>query len=272
MKNKCIVHLTFVNCAQNKNIVEISSWNCILPELEQATWGNSTVYSDKYGLLSVGGQPTGKSVWNLKFDNKEDNDDWKWNKMKGEMLNEHYYPSTVLINDGYCEKLFVAAGHKSKSAVAKAMDTKVELYDMDQGYWTVLADCKVKRSICGIFYDKIKQIVYIGGSRSGLGTRPSKTVENYDIHKNVWHILPETNFLHEWFPLIWKNPNGILYIASIYSNGLEYIDLRDKYNSWTVECGQAKGKFKPVLRPLLETRFGIKFINAPQESWLLPLM
>ena len=88
----------------------------------------------------------------------------------------------------------------------------------------------------------------MAGSKSGLSVRAPKTVEYYDIDKNVWHLLPECNFMHEWYPLIWKNPNGILYVASIASNGLEYIDLRDKYNRWIVECGQAKGKFKPILK------------------------
>eukprot|EP01083_Nonionella_stella_P310882 1106403_1 len=269
MSKQCSAILFDANLSSNTN--EIRSCHYRLPDLPIATWGNATIYSHTHGLLSVCGQSTGKDVYSLNISDGEN--EIKWIKLTDQMLHPHYYPSVCVISDGSTEKLFVAAGHQSKNVIAKKMDRKIELYDFNNDTWTQLADCIIRRSICGLFYDYIQQIVYLGGSQlSGINNRGSKTVEYYDIRKNVWRLLPATNFNHEWNPLIWKEQNSsLLYIASITSNGMEYIDLRAKPTSWIVECGHADGKFKPILKPKLETRFGMTFNDPSQGSWLLPL-
>ena len=52
-------------------------------------------------------------------------------------------------------------------------------------------------------------------------------VEWYDIDKNVWNNLPDTNKAHDMNPLIWIENNDLFHIMSISGNCVECIDLRD---------------------------------------------
>ena len=235
----------------SKEHEDIEFMRFTLPDLPQATWGNNNVYSNKYGLFSVGGQPSGNGVFNLK--NASDGK-MEWNKLKNKMKNQHYYPSVCMIND---EKLFVAAGDNNSNVSMDAIDSKVEICNLENGEWSQLADCRIKRSIAGIFYDSIQDTVYLGG---GNGNLYYSSVECYDINKNVWSLLPNCNLKHEWSPAIWKDGN-ILYIASIEANGMEYIDLRESNATWTVKYGSNEPKF--------ETAFNAKFDKFLQGSWLL---
>ena len=230
-----------------------------LPNLPGPTWGNNTAYSNQYGLFSVGGQTAGNEVFNLTTQN---DGTLMWNKLKNDMQNRHYYPSVCTVND---DKLFVAAGDNSPTVNDEDMDSKIEMCDLKTQKWIQLADCTIKRSIAGIFYDSIQQTVYLGG-----GNNKSRTIECYDMNKNKWRLLPECNLKHRWNPAIWKDDmKDLLCIASIEANAMEYIDLRENYATWTVKYGQSEST--PELG-IFEKAFGTTFTNPPQKSWLLPLI
>ena len=234
----------------SKENEDIDFMRLALPDLPKAGWGNNTVYSNQYGLFSVGGK-LGKHVFNLQT---QSDGKMKWEQLKNEMKNEHYYPSVCMIND---EKLFVAAGDNNANVDKAAIDSKIEICDLSTDEWSQLADCTIKRCIAGIFYDSMQDAVYLGG---GDGNNES-SVECYDINKNVWSLLPNCHFKHEWNPAIWKDDN-ILYIASVEANGMEFIDLREHNTSWTVKYNEKANK--------LETVFNTKYDLYVQESWLLP--
>ena len=86
-----------------------------------------------------------------------------------------------------------------------------------------------------IWYDNMKQQVFIGGGY--IKSSDPKIVQMYDLNKTAWHQLPDTWMKSSDGAIIWidKFNNNLLFIASIYNDSLEYIDLRD--NKWNlVRC------------------------------------
>ena len=61
--------------------------------------------------------------------------------------------------------------------------------------------------------------IYVGG-----GKNEATEIEYYDINKNEWYSLSNTNYEH----LI--NPINIIYIASTWSTTFEKMDVRQ--NKW----------------------------------------
>ena len=226
------------------NLGDIDFTRLTLPNLPKATFANDTVFSNKYGLFSVGGRSSGNEVYNLQ---KRSNARMKWKKLKNEMKSEHYYPSVCIINDN---QLFVAAGYNNNSFDARHLCSKVEICNLENGEWSQLTDCRIKRCIAGIFYDSVEDSVYLGGG-------DCSSVECYDMNKNIWTSLPDCNFEHKWSPVLWKDDN-ILYIASIDANRMEFIDLRESNASWTV---------KHEFDELFNTGFNY---TSVQNSWLWP--
>ena len=230
-----------------------------LPNLPQATYANTTVYSKKYGLFSVGGIPLGNEVFNLQ--KRSDAENVTWNKLK-KMKNEHYYPSVCIMNE---KQLFVATGYGTHNFDSWNKSTKIEMYSLENEEWSQLKDCKIKRAGSGIFYDTMQETVYLGGGDAFY----DNFVEYYNIHKNKWSLLDKCKLKHSWNPVIWKDDDqNILYIASIASNGMEFIDLRESNAMWTIKYGPCKSTEK---RLKLEEVFDTEFQVSRHSAWLLPI-
>eukprot|EP01083_Nonionella_stella_P307127 1078413_1 len=80
---------------------KITCFNWHLPSLPLQVYGNNFVYSDVYGLLSIGGIVDGlylSGFYNLSFDNVSviDND-WKWNAEFPSMHFNRYLPTSTMI-------------------------------------------------------------------------------------------------------------------------------------------------------------------------------
>ena len=102
------------------------------------------------------------------------------------------------------------------------------------------------RYSCGIVYDKLLNLVYVGG-----GHNAENKVEYYDINKNKWINIPNTEMSHSSRPVLWTD-NKLLYIASIYSDSMEYIDLRINNKGWNVIYGQ---NYNTLWHNVFGTRF-----------------
>ena len=119
----------------------------------------------------------------------------------------------------YC--LLGGSGNKHQSLTNKA-----GYFDCCLNKWKSLKPFKIARYDVGICYDEKTDIIYLGGGR-GKNKIISHIMECYDVSKNKWFMLPPRKMQYANHPQIWKR-NNTLYIASIceYSNGLEFIDLR----------------------------------------------
>ena len=139
------------------------------------------------------------------------------------------------------KKLFVCGG-----------ETKIEnseLFDFVENKWSSMkGNCNTYHS--GICYDRMSQMVYVGGGRKWKydyrHTRASYGgIYSYDLTKNKWCELPNTWMDYEYRPNIWvneRNPN-LLFIASAKDDSLEYIDLRQHERYWKVIRSAKYGKY-----------------------------
>ena len=106
------------------------------------------------------------------------------------------------------------------------------MFDFKINKWQSIASTNVARTESGWYYDKIyDNVLYIGGGTRTC-TTTAKSIEFYDINKNVWNELTNTNLEHFYSPILWLEDNKQLYIASVSSDGMEFIDLRDSTNKW----------------------------------------
>eukprot|EP01084_Bolivina_argentea_P181999 314283_1 len=243
----------------SNNKSQIYYWQ--LPSLPHPTCGNYVLYSNKYGLLSIGGEihnpingssKVSKNISNLLFcDNCNYNNDinWKWNNNKIIQLNEAVYqPSCVMISN---DKFAVIGGRYGTARKS------VEIYNMKTNKYSLLKDINFARYGCGIYFDECYNRIYLGGGcEFGLALN---SIEYYDLYKSIkWNIsLPNTNMVHDYYPIIWSDlNNSLLYIASVNSNSIESIDIRMNNKSWIVMYGgKHKIENKIQLQDLFKTQF-----------------
>ena len=136
--------------------------------------------------------------------------------------------------------LIVVGGNTSRSYVT---GSNCFLYNFTSNKWTFnLSFCCYARFCAGIGYDKYENKVYLGGGYHWDGYKNSYVdiMEYYDIKKDEWNYLPQTNISHGYYPIIWKNTNnGLLYIASINNKIkklfiIESLDPRSNDLKWNI--------------------------------------
>ena len=228
--------------------------------------GNDIVFSNKYGLISVGGdQPN--AIYNLSFqsinyDELFNNDNnyqlygaWQWNRV-GNLRKGRRWTSSVLINhNGNDEKLFVVGGYDSNNH--NRMRGSFEIINfvttdsIDHEY-SHCHNINVPRAEAGICYDKHSENIYIGG-----GTNPyygdfeywrdaECSMECYNLTKmKSYSKYPDTKYKHKCYPLLWKDEAAnILNIASIKNEYIEWIDLRLHNKTWNKKDRKLNEIFK----------------------------
>ncbi len=232
-----------------------------LPSLAHPTCGNFALYSNKHGLLSIGGEihnPSNgsskvtKQISNLLFtDNNCNSDtDWKWNDDIVQLTQATYQPSCVMITDDKFAVIGGRTGTARKSA---------EIYNIEMNACSTLKCINTARYGAGVYFDECCNRIYLGGGcQFGMALN---SIEYYDVCKSIkWDMsLPKTNMGHDYYPIIWSDlNNSLLYIASVYSNGMESIDIRVHNKSWSI----VYGKNEKLLEQLFETNFVIGNIQT----------
>ena len=207
----------------NKEKINIYYWK--LPLFSDNVMGSHVLYSQKYGLISIGNYKEKINGLNIldfnqyhydddKNKNKNNDTKWKWNEMN--MERQRPQPSAAWINDN---KFLCCGGYQHYH------DT--DLYDFENKKWTKLSNTQFTTRRSGICVDKlINKRVYIGG-----GWDLPKKFEYYDINKNKWFKLPKTDGQHKYHPIMWIENVNIIHIASVCSQQFEKIDLRQ--NIWS---------------------------------------
>ena len=79
------------------------------------------------------------------------------------------------------------------------------------------------RSRAGLYYDEFKELLFVGGGNSTTGKL--KSIECWDLNKDCFYSLPNTNVQHGYYPILWRQ-HDLLYIASYSTQSQECIDLR----------------------------------------------
>ena len=230
--------------------------NWRLPDYPVDCSGNCLVYSDEYGLVSIGGNsgiPWGDdldSVYHLPF-NSASNDtydytDWKWQKMRG-MKSVRYKPCGVIIETETktTQKLMAIGGCKYNE---KLMNDEylytAEMYDFESNSWTDLPKINIARRQCGVYHCDKTECVYIAGGSIGRSkvdadlesmNEPGNKIEYLEIHKQKWiNMKAVTNKNYSYKPIMWKQGNHIMYIAATCVNKMERLDLREDATKWTI--------------------------------------
>ena len=106
--------------------------------------------------------------------------------------------------------------------------------DLETNKWINVTSKKYEVVDSGIYYDDMKDLIYVGGGYQIGISQASKFVECYDVGKNVWNQLRNTNYGHDMNPLIWIENYNLLHIMSVSANCMEYIDLRE-VKEWIVK-------------------------------------
>ena len=208
------------------------------------TYGNSVIYSEYYGLITVGGQGTNgvlKTIQRLDINALFVNNDYDWNKTFdgwkccNDMNQNRFIASSVLVpctsfnDNGEKERLFVIGGWNEDDLSCG------EVYDFRRDQWNEISNLNHARYEAGICYDQQREYIFIGGGYSWNCNKIIQNCEYYDINKNKWYQdLPKTKLEHREIPMIWIENNNLLSITSIVGDGIEYIDLRCDNKEWTV--------------------------------------
>ena len=232
------------NYCDNKNEINAYCWK--LPSFSQKPFGTSLQYSSKYGLVSVGDSINRNDFVTLKFEkNMKSDDDWKWQHADWKWNRKRRNISSAFITD---DKL-ICCGVQNYLRY-------VDVYDFAKKRMTKLCDMNNDRRDSGIYVDKFNNNrVYIGG-----GYQSRKTFEYYDINKNQWISLSNTNQEHTIWPIIWSDQPYIINIASSYKcNVFEKLDIRQ--NKWI--------GYLPNNHKSLNDIFGIKNNFTQMHSRLL---
>ena len=79
----------------------------------------------------------------------------------------------------------------------------------------------------GVLYDKLSGKIFNGGGHSASYDNVSHEIGYLDLEKLKWFSdLSASLIKNNHYPILWKDGN-LLYIASVKSEGIEWIDLRE---------------------------------------------
>eukprot|EP01084_Bolivina_argentea_P050829 93486_1 len=243
---------------------KINGYLWTLPSFPLEITNNFLIYSDQYGLISVGGLEGygfSDNMYKLSFSNtayREGNmNKWKWKRINSKLNDRRSLTTSIMIksqnNYQINEKLVIIGGYHYKSL------SSVEIYDFaieQNEYGTKcaqLSSLNVARRKCGACYNSMYQRIYVCGGH-GNNIKTGHHFEWYDIVKNKWFELKKnTTNRHQNYPVVWIDNNknnydviinqskNVLCIASI--NGIEYFDLREDKTFATLKCNNKKQRY-----------------------------
>ena len=198
------------------------------------------VFSQKHGLLSIGGQDDEcliiKDIYQLGMDQ---NDQYgsqlgnKWEKLTD--LDVGVSKCSVCLyrdNISHTNSLFIVGGETSIIGA----QNKTQIFNLDKDEWEFAKSSEISRFDAGIYCDKDKQRIYLmGGRDKDDGNAITNIHEYYDIQRNEWFCDNIPLMKLGCKPLIWSQ-GDLLYTAGFLNYGfsMQYIDLRLQNKEWIV--------------------------------------
>ena len=203
----------------------IHAYNWELPELlENSFYATFPVFSTQTSELYAVHK---NKIWTLSFNNDaylNQTKEWNWEQLDIEPYCDQ--PSAAMIRN---KRLFIIPGDDTKPK-------QMGIYDFNYNTWIKGQNRIYGSQFCGIYYNEIDDIVYVGGGYQDEQDieRALPYMEYYDLEQDIWAKLPDANKEHDMYPLIWMQDNQLLHMMSISSNCIEFIDLREG-NRWEVK-------------------------------------
>ena len=116
------------------------------------------------------------------------------------------------------------------------------MFDINNDEWISGKSRTCYGQVCGMYYNEPDDIIYVGGGYDEEEDIALKDMEYYNLEKDVWSSLPDTNKGHDMYPLIWLEDNNLLHIMSISSNCIECLDLREG-KKWEIQNDNVAAMF-----------------------------
>eukprot|EP01084_Bolivina_argentea_P238585 400826_1 len=227
----CDAIIVDINQNETTDAIKGYVWN--LPNLPYVKYCHDLVYSNEYGLITIGGlkrftdDGDATMFLNLNLYQSDLDIEWKWHKF-AKMPNVHACGVGVILQSQQKEKGIMVFGGRDNATKGGQYTKDVDFYDFETSKWFELASFNGSgRTDHGKYCDINNGYVYMCCG-SSLGDSFLKECEYYNINKNYWYSLPNTNFGHT-DPVVWKQDNR-LYVVSKLNNGMEWLDLRT--NKW----------------------------------------
>ena len=202
------------------------------------------LYSDRYGLIAVGG---GISIYNLSFRNRDfhsqNKKQWKWLSF-GHLQARRKDFSCVMLD----AKRLMVVGGDSRPRFANS-----ELIDLSghRNERTKVTECAISRNKCGIMYDNYNKRTFVGGGKY-VGDAMD---EFYDLEKDKWICYARSgqNQLYDSFkdwPNLYSADYQVIYMTNNKAE-IRMIDLRENKQKWK--------SYRPNV--LLQAPFGVRVVS-----------
>ena len=233
-----------------------------LPYMNDILYGSAAIYSNIYGLIVCGGKNdenitvnTIQQLTKSKQIKDKDNNILKWQYLP-KMFKQRYCPSICVwkdmksINYNESQLLIVSGGWNEQNGHLKACS----IYDFNSCEFHQISDMNIARSSHSLIHWKFRnKCIVVGGINKN--NFASKSIEQYDLIKDVWTNLPNLNESHGKHPCVWVDNsllyhsyNGILCVCGDNNNNnnnhnnnnhnnnglgsIEILDVRDSRNKW----------------------------------------
>eukprot|EP01084_Bolivina_argentea_P177761 307408_1 len=193
-----------------------------LPQLPFDSVDNNPIYSNTYGLISIGNS----EICNLKINQEEI--EWNVESLPKQMKFEYLFPPNYCFINNNKKEIFIVNGATDNNEFV----TQTAIYNLETKQYQILQENKQANALCGIVYNYNTNKVFIGG-----GNDVTCGVYYYDLHKNeynTWLRSPNKTYKR---PILYLNEQGsILHIACYDTFGkkvrYEWVDLRanQEYN------------------------------------------
>ena len=196
--------------------------------------GHFPIWSNNSGLLLIGGESGGITQITFNGDTFETNLNIKF---RDPMMHPSALVST---NKSGNEMLFICGAIKQRRKIVG----QCCLYDFKEDEWRNLSDMKHGRECAGItgWYERGNKVIVGGGYGQWAN---GQVVEEYDIIKNEWTVLPLLNEPHKKYPALVTSNNILLcFGGGDYQDrdlgAIELYDPRDSVNKWIFVDGIEK--------------------------------
>ena len=213
------------------HVTEIDAILWKLPKYPNKVYGVFSVFSAGYGLFGIGGKNHYQisDIYNLPIGVNRDSD-LKWKEIGRLSPGRCYTTCAMIKNKDETHKLMIVGGQilKDNGDVHHNGSRDVELFDIESNGDAKpkkLQECNKGRFCAGIKYWEYSQRVYVAG-----GCSWTRSVEYYDITKDTWLNLPDTQNGYNHNPTIWLTDHNILNISCM--KYMECIDLRVDKKTW----------------------------------------
>ena len=200
-----------------------------LPDNIVPRGGGGLVYSNKHGLIVIGGLSGSiysngceRSMEILKTNAS------KWKNLSP-MITKKSGLACCLFNDDYifeCGGVNWDSSMTTQNPFGNFLDTR-SLYNINNNKWKPLKSMNHSRRSCVAAHDYIKNRIIVGGDPSF-----NKSMECYELNNNIWIDMPQTIYNHWNKTCLFVQNNGTIIIGSLGMVAYNFERFDPRNNKW----------------------------------------